>query len=846
MEAPVRAFLMMRSDDGTWTVTVCRDLGAVLRTWKARKEPDKDVAVLHVGFDRPPSHFFDEVASVHPGRMLLTAAAKYALPGSFTASTAPVAHTENTEVFVALQGWGYSLEDPTARADSPEASRAANTMTQEPQGWVVSFLRESPSDAEKLAAHGIYDDASYLEREWQLERSVRHRSGVFRSHHLVGINYDDPCVLARAAPPWLAERNLTTLDLPVRAYNVFRASDIETVHDLADWSTTALLRQRNFGRKTLRDISQALNAALNEGPRPTETAPIETASDIVEPGQLLTEMRRSLLSFSERERDILVRRLGFETTPETLQEVADKHNVTRERIRQIEARATEQWIRESYWDDILEQKIVRLLIGRHFPLPVAGVEAIDPWFEGVSSHQEFFRNLVHLVCKDRINFVEIDGLHYFSLMDQETWERTVSEAKALLSSGSGQEWREDYARSLVQGLLPDTSKEFAQLLWDRSSRLCHFITCLEGSRILTSYGRGAEQLVEAILAGSDTPLHYIEIAERANAREGKRLDPRRAHNAAANVGFLFGRGTYGLARHVPLSDEQMSRIRIEAEDIVCSEASGRQWHTSEILSELSERLGGSFEDLDKYLVDIALSKSEILSPLRKMTWVEAGQDVDEQTRIDIHQAVIALVKAAGHPLRTSEIKERLTAVRGINEFFQIFPIDPLVRLAPGVWGINDRDVPLEREEQQGLVEELVGKLKARQSGIHSSEMCSILPLGDCPPDALLSIAVQDRRLKVSQGRYIYLTAWGNPRRETISKAVSAVLENTSKPLALQEIVTLVEHRVGRKCEKPTIYGILRALEAESHQVTREWSLNLSAIDDDDDGETADTNSSHVL
>ena len=138
------------------------------------------------------------------------------------------------------------------------------------------------------------------------------------------------------------------------------------------------------------------------------------------------------------------------------------------------------------------------------------------------------------------------------------------------------------------------------------------------------------------------------------------------------------------------------------------------------------------------------------------------------------------------------------------------------------------------------------KLKARQSGIHSSEMRSVLPLGDCSPDALLSIAAQDRRLKVSQGRYIYLTAWGNPRRETISKAVSAVLENTSKPLALEEIVALVEHRVGRKCEKPTIYGVLRALEAESDQVTREWSLNLSAIDDDDDGETADTNSSHVL
>ena len=86
MEAPLRAFLMMCSGDGTWTVTVFRDLGAVMRTWKMRKDPDSHVGVLHVGFDRPPSHSFDQIADAHPGRMLLTAAAKHVLPKSFVTS----------------------------------------------------------------------------------------------------------------------------------------------------------------------------------------------------------------------------------------------------------------------------------------------------------------------------------------------------------------------------------------------------------------------------------------------------------------------------------------------------------------------------------------------------------------------------------------------------------------------------------------------------------------------------------------------------------------------------------------------------------------------------------------
>ena len=839
MDAPVRAFLMLRADDGAWKVAVCRDLGTVMRTWKARKEPDRDVAVLHVGFDRPPSRFFDEIADAHPGQMLLTAAGKYALPSSFIASAAPVSITEGTKVFIGLQGWGYFLEDPTVRTDLPEASPTANSSPQEPQGWVASFLMESPSYEGAFSSIKIYDDASYLQEEVKLERKVRHRSGVFRAHHLVGVSYDDPCELARAVPPWLAERDLSTLGLPIRANNVFRVSGIKTVRDLVDWSPEALLKQQNFGRKTLKDTLQALNAALNEGPLWTATA-----GDNNEPSQLLTEMRRSLLSFSDRERDILVRRLGFETMPETLQQVADDYNVTRERIRQIEARATAKWIRESYWDDILEQKVTRLLIGRSFPLPVAGVEAIDPWFRGVSSHSEFFRNLVQAVCKDRIHFVAIEGIYYFSLMDQEYWVRLVSEAEALLSSGAGQEWSEDYAHSLVQSLLPDTSREFGQLLWDKSSRFCHFSAGLDGSRVLTSYGRGADQLVEAILAESDTPLHYTKIVERANVREGKNLDPRRAHSAAANVGFLFARGTYGLAQHVPLSDERMLQIRTEAEEIVCSDGSGRQWHTSEILSELSERLNDGFQGLDKYVLDIALSKSEMLNPLGKMTWVEVGQDTDDGTRIGLHQAVISLVKAAGHPLSTNEIKGRLTAVRGINEFFQISPIDPLIRVEPGIWGINERDVPLSREEQRGLVEELVRKLEAAQSGIHASELCRVLPLRDCPLDAFLSIAIQDRRLRKALGQYVYLTEWGNPRRETIGHAVSTVLEKAGKPIALEEIVALVERRVGRKCERLVVSRAVQALEAEFNEVTREWCLNMSAIGDDD-AETVDNHSPRV-
>jgi hypothetical protein len=196
--------------------------------------------------------------------------------------------------------------------------------------------------------------------------------------------------------------------------------------------------------------------------------------------------------------------------------------------------------------------------------------------------------------------------------------------------------------------------------------------------------------------------------------------------------------------------------------------------------------------------------------------------------------VVAIVQAAGHPLSTGEIKERLTAVRGVNEFFQISPIDPLIRMQPGIWGINDRDVPIAREEQQRLVEQLVQCLDEKRSGIHASELPEILPLQACSPDAFLSITSQDKRLKIAQGRYVYLAEWESPRRETIGRAVSAVLGDAAGPLTLEEIAASVENRIGRKIGKPVISGALQALEAEFNDTTREWSLSRPSTDDDED------------
>ena len=59
MPTSLLAFLMLRTIDGSWTVSVHRDLENLLSTWKRRPEPDTTACVVHVGFDRPLTREFE-------------------------------------------------------------------------------------------------------------------------------------------------------------------------------------------------------------------------------------------------------------------------------------------------------------------------------------------------------------------------------------------------------------------------------------------------------------------------------------------------------------------------------------------------------------------------------------------------------------------------------------------------------------------------------------------------------------------------------------------------------------------------------------------------------------------
>ena len=825
MSLPIRAFLMSRVGEDNWRVEVCRDFEAILSAWEKRSDLHSS-AILHLGFDRPNCAAFEEVASAHPGRMLFTTSAKHGLPAQFTSSNHPVGRVEDLSLHLALRGWGYDEDEPICSPSTFEPS-PASAAAKEWTDWLVGFSDARPEFSDEMLAAGVTSEAGYLRNEANLSWEARYRSGLHRFGLLIAGDEGDPCAIVRAAPPWVRERKLEELNLTVRLRNIFVRAKFTLVEDIGQGTLAEMFRMPNFGRKCIEDLRGILLELMTRGPLEGIGESGEGSSPgsvAASSGSLLSALHRSLALSDQRSQDILVRRMGFGRGAETLQEIADDYGVTRERIRQIEAKETKRIILQEHWDDVLAEKMERLLANRDYPLPVLGLEAVDDWFMGVASEPRAFGYLLANFCGGRVSITEISGVQYIGFLTEEEWQAALSEATRIMRYAGDKSWSERHILSLLAPVLPEKAREFRSLLWAELSRQCHFSANHGEDRILVSFGRGIEPAIEALLADSDAPLHYTEIAARLEQRLSKPVDVRRAHVAAANVGILLGRGIFGAEKHLNVESGLLEKIADEACAIIVNGSSAKQWHAAELLSGLVER-GFAGEYLDKYVVDYAMRKCSSMKRLGRMAWSVFDQDSVGE-RIDIREAVESLIVDAGRPLTTPEIRQRLVALRGVNDTFQFSFVDPVIRIAPGTWGLNDRDVPVPRSEQSALIEGVINKLLSSNCGIHISEIGDALDRrwATIPPQIVFSIATLDDRVKVSVGQFLYLGAWGGPRRETVFQIVQRLVDAAKRNFTTSEIMTAVAQESTLPIDSSQISACIRSAGATYDAGERDWSV----------------------
>lgn len=828
---PLLAYLLVRGSDGSWDVGSYRDLEGVLSAWGGVSDPEAS-AVVHTGFWRPDTGVFEEAAAGRPGLVVLTESARGALPPSFRTSAVPFARAGGLALYEALSGWGYEKDDESRRQAAPEWPGEPAQIPGEDDGnrprsqskWLLMAKDMRPSLWDAAAAVGISDDEGYMSRESALAPAERDALALFRFERLAGGNLSEEGLLDRLgyAPPWLLDLNVDALNLSTRPTNRFREHEIQSVGDIARFGEDGLMKFSNMGRRSVAETASKIAAAFSKGsvfcsahrlesarPRqmhfsgtqhfawrdaPGRSGP--EADSEQGPKTFADAVDEALGMLDERASKILRLRMGLDGASRTLESVGSAFQVTRERIRQIEAKASGRiWRGMTVWEDRMEAGLDRLLSGREEPLPLVGVEVLDPWFRGAADMaRPFAFALEHFTENQSHWIVRIDGQDYVSHINGDEWTDTVRKAKALLEGlvKGDKSIPEDEARWLAESMLSGRGEELRPLLWRVATRWANFSTSPSGERLLASFGIGAENVVEAVLLESDRPLHYEEISKLCLAR-GKNIESRRAHSAAANVGILLAPGSFGLEQHISLSDEERESIISETENML-SENTGKQWHVTEICEGLEERgldFGGR---LSRYVVNHVLHGSRSLVYLGRMVWgAKSAAARCKADRIAVWQAAAAMLQANGGPMRTEEIRAGLSRDRGLGDTFQVVQADPIIRVGEGLWGLLWRDVPFSEAQADTVVAEMERVMRERGRGLHTTEIVGSLgeswALASLARDPVLLVALAQRsgRMKAGKGGYLYPADWEGSRRLCANEAMIAALAETGpdgEPLAV--------------------------------------------------------------
>lgn len=824
MASPVRIYLSALSAENEWQHFVFREIALLREHWE-QSQSFLQLSIIHVGYDRPEYITEDllEVVSDVDRPVFLTEAARWGLPSLFSdCAENPVSNCilhnriDACPVYLIKRGWGYEIEgyETEFSAMPKKVPVASKVLRVELSGWLKILSDIKPELAAMLLRAGIYSEEEYLSIRDALNIEFRDQIDNFRFEQILpSTDTSDPFALLAIVPYWLLNVEVKRLDFTVRLQNVFFNENIVVVGDLTTLSASHLMRVQNFGRKSLADLANGLLVAYEQ-----RDHFMETEESLISQN-LFSHLQETISALPDKAKAIVSARLGTDgSRPLSLQELGDVLGVTRERIRQIEKKYLLKIAEKAVWLDVLKNKLDTLTYDRAEPLLVSMLEIEDPWFAGFADKLAYLATIISRLGKGHAGVIRFEDQFIICKLDQEQFDRMINELRQFLSESVASTPAKTEMREYIRlKCLGYGVPEFNEMIWSALSEDLHFAQRGENTEILVGIGRSVEHRIAVVLEEAEHPLHYSIIHEKIVTQSNKIIDIRRVQSGlkASPQAYLFGRGTYGLERHLPFDKEQVAEILQLAEEVIFEFAEQRQWHTVEIVRMLCERQCDFIEDLSEYNLSIILTYSQKLVSLGRLVWVSKYQDnLSSSDRIHIEDALLSILEREGCPLTAQELTVRISAYRVTRSTIQIHPTKDLVRILPRTWGLAKRDLPISRDECSRLLDGLYEHLLATQTGVHLSELMPLFKsmsesaFMEFDPYFFLSLCSIESRFRVSPGHLIGLFDWEGPRRHSFSSGFQFVLDQMHTAFPAEKIQEMLETVLGRKADKRIISGAL--------------------------------------
>ncbi len=707
MSAP-KLYLIRILSDSIETIVTYRELDRVKQDLDGKIDGEITY-LLHCGFLRPVFCEKTELSKIFKGKVLYSGTLKWALPEEYKSTDQPATYitVNKSEVpfFLASNQWGYYLDSDFMDeiAENITTPIFISHLAESPEGWIKSLSEKNPDTYQIAHKCGIHDDNSYVLNRDKLPASIGLKLDRERFDSLKStIDQNDPYQLLQIAPRSLMYQHINELRLPVRARNVLLFQNINQVHELAELSVNQLLRLPNLGKRSIQDICHAIidrientpflpgAAATNKEDTYTDIEDLSIVDEILNV-PLIKHLSRELNKLQEIDQSIIRNRMGISGFPLTLEELGEKHGITRERVRQRGKKTMNFIIREKFWGNEIGKRIDQLLSNRKEPLILELLDIEDDWFKGFDDQYVYLGNIIQEFSRKEIRVIKANGRNVVTRISQDKWDALLSELRVKLKQiAVDKSWdRSDIDQYFSICLSEYSSEELISVLHEIFYEYLQYED--EGlSATLVSYGKSAESAVTTVLAQAESPLHFTEIAKRASELLGKEVDERRAQGAVNRKGvWQFDRGIYGLINHCPLSETKRLWIRRVVENILYQGPINKQWHSTEIIELLGEKPHNLSEKLNPYVLAMSIKESGKILYLGRMVWARSDSGMEAGDRIQTAESFIRILESAGKPLTGQELKQRLAKIRGVNKHMQIHEDERLVTIGPNIWGLSE-------------------------------------------------------------------------------------------------------------------------------------------------------------
>ncbi len=714
---------------------------------------------------------------------------------------------------VAAQTEEQLLTTPLALLDLP--TRMVNWADRTGVRTLGELARRHPAD---LVAERNLGRTSIAQTRKLIERITGKKweqlaGGPTSTPAALSVPLPDRFAQAVAAEDWdllrvaLAEEQrlflLSAMDLPARVVSFAEMKNLKTLGQLAELSRGDLDAASNLGRASIRELVRRVAARVER---------IRRDAELAETG--LFESLKSLVEdLKPVDRMVVTRRSGLGGDSQTLQEVGDTLGFSRERARQIEARACGDLARRP-WAEALRARVREATREGGAPLTELGT---DPWWRVASRRASVVRFVVEDVL-ETAHLVEIDGEPWVTRHSDDEIEAASETIRALLES-LALPCTVDSVRSRVGSITERFGARIAAELWADVEDILQ-IDQKDGKAIVAAIGSTRRAEVLAILRSSDRPLSLDELTERM----GRRV-------RLPDEIIYFKRGTIGLKEHFPDFDGWAARLVPKAEAIVREQDADRQWSCAELLDELREQ-----EDIPDWLTPWGLaalvragSKLQYLGRLR----VALPGNPENDSRILVHDELERLLTETGGPMTREELTARILERLAVTELGlqQVFGRPQFLRLDGQRYGLLERDVPGGPGAVADALDHVEGVLARRNRGmsvhhIHSEVMTLSEAHAEWTEELVHSLLRADGRFRTVVGGGVGLSEWESTRFPTRLELVRSALEDSDGRVSVDALMERIKANYGEPPTRASLAGVAMKLGAS---LEGEWMVRRGPI-----------------